>query len=197
MPEPAKQQSNPFSTGGGGVNFETRVQAAFTVLMLTGRLAPCLPPFPITKIKLQGRYADFNTDDFIVFAKQPETEGAGRLLAQIKHNISITAGDTTFAEVIQSTWNDFKNESFNPSTDALALITGPLSATDINDVRSILEWARHAENEEEFFTKINTANFSSNAKRKKLEVFKTHLKTANGEMDILSSNWLRFRYRIR
>jgi hypothetical protein len=184
MPEPTKQQSNPFSTGGGGVNFETRVQAAFTVLMLSGRLAPCLPPFPITKIKLQGHYAGFNTDDFIVFTKQPETEGEARLLAQIKHYISITAGDTTFAEVIQSTWNDFNDESFNLNTDVLALITGPLSATDINDVRPILDWARHAENEEEFFTKINTAKFSSDAKRKKLGAFKTHLKTANSETDV-------------
>ncbi|MCC3498333.1 MAG: ATP-binding protein [Microcoleus sp. PH2017_15_JOR_U_A] len=183
MPESAKQQSNPFSTGGGGQNFETRVQAAFTVLMLSGRLGPCLPPFPITKIKLQGRYAGFNTDDFIVFSKQPETEKKAKLLAQIKHDISITAGDATFAEVIQSTWNDFSDESFDYNTDALALITGPLSATDINDVRPILEWARHSENEEEFFTKINTPNFSSDAKRKKLEAFKTHLKNANGKND--------------
>jgi hypothetical protein len=183
MPESAKQQSNPFSTGGGGQNFETRVQAAFTVLMLSGRLGPCLPPFPITKIKLQGRYAGFNTDDFIVFSKQPETKKKAKLLAQIKHDINITAGDATFAEVIQSTWNDFSDESFDYNTDALALITGPLSATDINDVRPILEWARHSEDEEEFFTKINTPNFSSDAKRKKLEAFKTHLKNANGKND--------------
>lgn len=192
MLEPAKQQSNPFSTGGGGVNFETRVQAAFTVLMLSGRLAPCLPPFPITKIKLQGRYADFNTDDFIVFTKQPESEGEARLLAQIKHDIRITEMDKTFAEVIQSTWSDFKDEGFNPSTDALALITGPLSGTDINDARPILEWARHSENEEEFFAKVNTANFSSNAKRKKLEVFKTHLKTANGGMHVSDRQFWQF-----
>ena len=184
MTESAKQQSNPFSTGGGGPNFETRVQAAFTVLMLSGRLAPCLPPFPITKIKLQGSYAGFNTDDFIVFSKQPETEKKAKLLAQIKHDISITARDAKFAEVIQSTWNDFNDKSFDSSTDVLALITGPLSETDINDVRPILEWARHSENEEEFFTKINTANFSSDAKRKKLEVFKTHLKNANGKTDV-------------
>jgi hypothetical protein len=184
MNESAKQQSNPFSTGSGGANFETRVQAAFIILMLSGRLAPCLPPFPITKIKLQGRYIGFNTDDFIVFSKQQETEKEAKLLAQIKHDINITAKDATFAEVIQSTWNDFNDESFDSSTDALALITGPLSATDINDVRPILEWARYAENEEEFFAKINTANFSSDAKRKKLETFKTHLKTANGGTDV-------------
>jgi hypothetical protein len=184
MAELVKQQSNPFSTGGGGPNFETRVQAAFTVLMLTGRLAPCLPPFPITKIKLQGRYTGFNTDDFIVFSKHPETEKEAKLLAQIKHDISITAKNTTFAEVIQSTWNDFNDENFDSNTDALALITGPLSATDINDVRPILEWARHSEDEKEFFAKINTADFSSDAKRTKLEAFKMHLKTANDGTDV-------------
>ncbi|MEG4520299.1 MULTISPECIES: hypothetical protein [unclassified Microcoleus] len=184
MLEPEKQQSSPFSTGGGGGNFETRVQAAFTVLMLSGRLAPCIPPFPIIKIKLQGRYAGFNTDDFIVFSKQPETEKEARLMAQIKHEITITEKDQTFAEVIKSTWKDFNDESFNPNTDALALITGPLSATDTNDVRPILEWARHAEHEEEFFIKINTAHFSSDAKRKKLAAFQTQLKRANGETDL-------------
>ena len=192
MPEPAKQQSNPFSTGGGGVNFETRVQAAFTVLMLSGRFAPCLPQFQITKIKLQGRYDGFNTDDFIVFTKQLETEREAKLLAQIKHDISITAKDTTFADVVQSTWNDFNDKSFNPSTDALALITGPLSATDINDVRPVLEWARHSEREEEFLAKVNTANFSSNAKRKKLEAFRTHLKTANGETEVSDKQFWEF-----
>ena len=121
-----------------------------------------------------------------MFAKHLETEREARLFVQAKHEISITAKDTTFAKVIQCAWNDFNDVSlsFNHSTDAIALITGLLSATDINDVRTILEWARHTENEEEFFTKINTAYFSSNAKRKKLEAFKTHLKTANGEMDV-------------
>jgi hypothetical protein len=184
MPKPAKQQSNPYSTGGGGSNFETRVQAAFAVLMLTGRIAPCLPPFPITKIKLQARYTGVQTDDFIVFAKQPETEQEAKLLVQVKHDLSITEGDTTFAEVIQSNWNDFNSESFDSSVDAIALITGPLSATDIDDVRPILEWARHSEDETEFFTKVNTANFSSKAKRTKLAAFKTHLKNANGGTDV-------------
>jgi hypothetical protein len=59
-----------------------------------------------------------------------------------------------------------------------------LSATDIDDVRPILEWARHSEDEIEFFTKIKTANFSSDAKRKKLAVFETHLKNANEGTDV-------------
>ena len=184
MSEHTKQQSNPNSTGGGGHNFETRVQAAFTVLMLTRGVAPCVPLYPITRLKLQARYAGFDTDDFIVFSKDPHSEREAKLLTQIKHDVSITASNETFAEVIQSAWNDYNDATFVANADAIALITGPLSATDVSDVRPILEWARHAENEEEFFTKVNTANFSSDAKRRKLQVFKTHLQRANGGEEI-------------
>ena len=90
-----RQQSNPISTGGGGPNFETRVQAAFTVLMLSSGVAPCLP-YPIVKIKLQGRYAGFKTDDCIVFSEQLHTEKEAKLIAQIKRNIGITILRTFF-----------------------------------------------------------------------------------------------------
>src|SRR5690606_13202294 len=105
-------------------NFETRVQAAFAILMLTGRVAPCLPPWLITKIKLQGHYAGFNVDDFIVFTEDFQTGKQAKLLAQIKHAIRITQNDKIFGEVIQAAWNDFNNpEIFTQKTDSIALIT--------------------------------------------------------------------------
>jgi hypothetical protein len=160
-----KEQSNPYSTGSGGANFETHVQAAFAVLMLTGQIAPCLPPWPITRIKLQGFYAGFETDDFIVFTKDSQTNREAKLLAQIKHAISITKDDETFSEVIQAAWNDFNNpEVFSPETDAFALITGPLTAIDTKNIRPLLEWARYSESEKEFLAKVNNKGFSSNAK---------------------------------
>lgn len=175
-----KKQSNPFSTGGGGVNFETRVQAAFAVLMLTSCQAPCLPPWPINKIKLQGRFDGFYTDDFIVFTQNPKNGEEVKLLAQIKHNISITDKNETFGEVIQAAWEDFNNSSiFNIDTDAFALITGPLSTNEINNTRIILEWARYSENEKEFFKKINLPEFSNSIKKAKLEAFRENLKKAN------------------
>ncbi|MEW6125457.1 MAG: ATP-binding protein [Acidobacteriota bacterium] len=179
------QQSNPFSTGGGGSNFETRIQAAFTVLMLTGRVSPGLPPWSITKLKLQGRYAGFNTDDFIVFTKDSKTQNEAKLLGQIKHDISINEGNETFCTVIQAAWNDFNDSNvFNATNDVLALITGPLSSTDINNVRPLLEWARHSEDEIEFLNKVNTDYFSSDPKRAKLKVFRSLLNKANGNIAI-------------
>src|ERR1700693_2975265 len=104
-----KQISSPFSTGGGGPNFENNVQAAFVVLMLTGGVAPCVPPWPIRKIKLQGHYADFQTDDFIAYVEARNVGQKAKLLAQIKHSVRITKRDVNFGEIIQAAWLDFQN----------------------------------------------------------------------------------------
>jgi hypothetical protein len=180
-----KQLSNPFSTGGGGEHFEAHVQASFVLLMLTGGFAPCMPNWPIIKIKLQGKFAGFDTDDLIIFLEKPGSDQKRKILAQIKHSISITENDKVFGEVVQAAWNDFNNdELFTKGEDVIALITGPLSATDINDVRTILEWARHSENAEEFFNKVELAKFSSKKKQEKLQAFKTNLTKANGGIEV-------------
>jgi len=179
MSQPSPQLSNPFSTGGGGPNFETRVQAAFITLMLTGRVSPCLPSWPITRLKLQGSYAGFTTDDFILYAKDPHSPNEARLLAQIKHEISFTETDETLSKVIAAAWNDFNDPTvFTAGVDAIALITGPLSAMDINHVRVLFEWARCSQSEIEFLDKINRVG--SNTKRAKLEIFRKSVSAANG-----------------
>ncbi len=188
----AKQLSNPYSTGSGGAALENQVQAAFAVMMLTQGFSPCLPAWPISEIKLQGKYADFDTDDLIVFVKEPAgNQDVRKLLAQIKHDIAITKKNQIFAQVIQSAWNDFNDFNlFAAGKDAIALITGPLSATDM-EVCTILEWARNSENSDEFITKVNKTNFSSKTKIDKLNVFRFHLKNANGGTDVTDEQlWL-------
>ena len=176
-----KQLSSPFSTGGGGIHFEVSVQALFVALMLAKGNTPGLQTGPITKIKLQGRFAGYNTDDLIVFIGETSNNKHRKILGQIKHSVSITGGNSTFQKIIQSAWKDFNNtEIFKRDRDILALITGPLSSTDTNDVRTILEWSRFTEDSQEFFNKVELANFSSEAKREKLKAFKVSLEKANG-----------------
>ncbi|HOW26925.1 MAG TPA: hypothetical protein PK876_00275 [Elusimicrobiota bacterium] len=176
-----KQISNPVSTGGGGVNFEVQVQASFVALMLTGGFSPCLPCQSIRKIKLQGRHAGYQTDDLVVFTTNLDGSDGPRLLGQVKRSISITPGDSVFGEVLKAAWSDFNNtDVFTRDKDVLALITGPLSATDITDVRTLLEWSRSSEDSSDFLTRVNKVNFSSDAKRKKLQVLRTVLDTAQG-----------------
>lgn len=188
-----KQLSNSVSTGGLGVHFENRVQTSFVILMLAGGFSACLPPWPIEKIKLQGKYQGYETDDLIVYSKHPYSEKQAKLLGQIKHSISITKGNKEFAEVIQSAWRDFNNQDlFSEETDVIALICGPLSAIDTNDVRSLLNQARYSENHEDFITRINLGNFTSNKQRVKLEVFKSQLKSANKNVELTNEQLWRF-----
>jgi hypothetical protein len=188
-----KQQSNPFSTGDGGGNFESRVQSAFTVLMLTGSVVPCLPAWPIQQIKLQGKYAGFNTDDFIAYVQDPQTHAIAKLLAQIKHSVSITKGNEIFSDVMAAAWKDFNNpDVFTEGVDAIALITCQLSALDINHVRPLMEWARHCVSAQEFFTKVSTPMFSSETKKEKLKAFRTQLQAANAGADISDETVWRF-----
>ncbi|WP_421267487.1 hypothetical protein [Aeromonas veronii] len=181
----AKKLSNPFSTGSGGGLFEAHVQASFVTLLLSGGHAPYLPCWPIIEIKLQGKIDGFDTDDLIVFVEDVSSKERRKLLGQVKHSIGITLQNPVFAEVMQSAWNDFNNpDLFNKGKDIIALITGPLSATDQQTVSWLLNTARHTKNADEFFRYVQQANFSPSHSTAKLEVFQHHLKVANDGVDI-------------
>lgn len=187
-----KQLSNPFSTGGGGAHFEAYVQAYFVTLMLTSGIAPCLPDWPIYEIKLQGKSSGYNIDDLIVFVRNYEGKEA-KLLAQIKRSIQFTKSSNVFREVIQDAWADFQNPNiFTQRQDLLALITGPLTLSDTNNVRTILEWARTWDDPDEYFRNVDQAKFSSKSKQEKLAVFRTHLAYANNGTEVGDSETFEF-----
>jgi hypothetical protein len=173
--------SNPYSTGGGGGQFETAVQACFVTLMLTGGYAPCLVPWPVVEVKLQGKIEGFETDDLIVYVEDPVTKERRRLLGQVKHSVSITAKDAVMGEVIAAAWADFNNDDlFAKGRDAIALITGPMSAVDHRNVGFLLNQARSAKDAAEFYRNVRTARFSPTKAEEKLAAIETHLTSANG-----------------
>lgn len=185
MTADGKQLSNPFSTGSGGARFEANIQATFVTLMLSGGFAPCLPSWPIVEIKLQGAVAGYRTDDIIVFVENPISNDRCRLLGQVKNSITITTNSKLFSEVIQASWNDFNDPKvFTKGKDVIALITGPINATDSDGVNVLLEQARHTRDADEFLTQVDRANFCSNNVRNKLVAFSAQLKEANNGNDV-------------
>jgi hypothetical protein len=193
MSSPPKKISNPFSSSGGGVFFESYVQASFVTLMLTEGMCPALQGCQILKVKLQSRHLGHQVDDVLVFTKHPVSGAEPKLLGQIKVGPSITVSDEQFKDTIHAAWKDFNDPlRFNEDIDALALITGHLSIVDTDDVRELLEWARGYDNAPDFFDAVKQANFSSPGKREKLKVFQHHLREANGGTDPTPDEQWRF-----
>ena len=180
MSKGIKQQSNPFSTGGGGVNFETRVQAAFALSLLTKSCVPCLSQdMRARELKFQNKYDGVNTDDFVLVASD-KASNKSQIFAQIKHQITISeSAESMFAEVMNSAWKDFKNTDFNIENDSIALITGPLPKLDVNNALPILEWAKYSSSSADFIKKSKTKGFTSEEKVKKLNIFRAQLSNAN------------------
>lgn len=161
--------------------------------MLTGGFSPCLPRWPIYKIKLQGKYQGYEIDDMIVFANRLGSDQHAKMLAQIKHTVSITKGNKVFGEVILAAWKDFNNaQLFSESHDAISLITGPLSSIDTDATRALLEQARHSESPEDFLERVNRGKFTSDEQRDKLEAFKTQLSAANNGNEVTDDQLWRF-----
>ncbi|SMC60785.1 hypothetical protein [Polynucleobacter kasalickyi] len=175
-----KQLSNPFSTGGGGVHFETHIQASFVTLMLTGGRTPCLPPWPISKINLQGKIDGYEVDDLIVTVTNFTTGEERKLLAQIKNSIAVTEKNEIFGSVISAAWIDFNNSAiFSKNRDCIALITNFITEVDQVNFQWLLHQAKYTVSSDEFYIHVATAKYSPNKSEEKLNVIEHHLKKAN------------------
>ena len=185
MAEQRAKQSNPFSTGGGGVNFEVYVQTYIAMHIVTGDSLPFLNSSKPVKMKLQGHYAGYDTDDCIIFGENGE-----KVLCQIKHTITVSEKDPVFLAVITDAWNDYCNpDVFNQESDRILLIVSSLSGTDMNHTRALFEWAGCCENADEFMAKMTTKGFGSKEKQKKYNAIKNLIQSANGTSVSDSEIW--------
>lgn len=174
-----KELAPSFATGGGGIHFETHVQAAFVTLMLTGGYAPGLRTWPIVEVKLQGKIEGYETDDLVITVQRPGSNHHRRLLGQIKYSCDLTVGSTVFADVLRAHWLDYQSTNFSRGEDALALITGPMKDIDITNVHWLLRHARATDTAENFMRRVDTAKFRPPQAPTKLDAFRQHLTRAN------------------
>ena len=170
--------SNPFSTGGGGVDFEHRVQATFLLALLVEGFAPLLN-LPITSIIFQGKRLGHDIDDVIVVSSCEAN--TAKLSCQIKHGVAITE-NSTFKEVLASAWSEFNKPEFDKRTDKIVLISGKVA--NANSLRFIYDQANAALNVNDFFDRIKRPTYSNETNPKKLNIIKKYLKEANGNQDV-------------
>lgn len=169
-----KEQSNPFSTGAGGANFEQKVQAAFLTTMIVRGAVPCFKDGYITKLNLQSSSLGYSTDDF--YAEISSNGDRCRFLAQIKHNITISDNED-FDKVINAFWDDFNDSNkFNQDKDKLSLIKGGLNDIERNHIVTLLGWAKSKDTSVDFYKQVERFKI----KKDKLAIFTKSISKAKG-----------------
>ena len=166
--------SNAFSTGGGGGSFERRIQAVFLLALLVDGVSPILN-MPVERVAFQAQHLGYAVDDMAVFSAS-----GVKLFCQMKHSLSVTVKDATFQEVMRAAWSDFCAETFSKERDKIALFTGFIAKDSIDALRYLHDQAVAAADTNDFFSRMEQAQFTSQAAREKLEIIRSSLQQANG-----------------
>lgn len=173
-----KKVSSSFSSGGGGVRFESQALASFVALMLTKSNIPVLNGHAM-KITPQAKRRGYNIDDFVVTVEDiSKTSDEKKLLCCVKHTIAVTDNNPGFFDFVKSAWLDYNNESFQKRKDSFALITRSLSKTD-KEVLALLDFAKQQTDSVEFLMDLKIKGFMSECKRSKYKVLCNHITKAN------------------
>ncbi|GHT58973.1 hypothetical protein AGMMS50239_04600 [Bacteroidia bacterium] len=168
-----------FQKGGGGTNFEQSVQTAFLITLIIRGNVPCIASSKLTEVAFQTTNRGYETDDLLSIAKSANAEH--RLLIQIKHNISFTADNQIFKEVITAFWKDYNNTStFDKAKDKLIVVKSGLTQDERNHLKSLFNWAQNHATETDFISEVNRIK----GKKDRLDVFRVVLKEANNNTDL-------------
>jgi len=166
-----------FQKGGGGTNFEQSIQTVFLTTLIVHGNFPCVPASELVEVACQVTKRGYQTDDLLAIAKS--TKGEHRLLVQAKHDISFTAGNKTFKEVMASFWKDYNNSSiFDKTRDKLIIAKNGLTKDERNHVKSLFNWAINHTTEKDFISEVNRIK----GKKDRLDAFREVLKEANGDI---------------
>ena len=147
-----KQVASPYSTGGGGSNFEDYVGAYYLAMMLL-RAAPLGQSTAAIaqEIQFQFLYRGEPVDDLKVLSRLPQ--GETKLTLQIKHDLTFGEQGDTFDEVLYACWETFTASSFVLGFDRFGIALG-LSKPSHKHYKDTLTWARTSTNGTDFLLRI-------------------------------------------
>lgn len=151
--------SNSFSTGGGGNNFENRIQALFLLSLLVEGYCPVMN-LTTKGICFQAKNYGFAIDDLVVYT---ESNGQkGKLLCQAKHSIkSVGSRNIVFRSVVKSAWSDFVSSQFDKDNDFIALATAQISVDSLSALRFLHDQAIAASDAKDFMYRLSIPYFSN------------------------------------
>ena len=128
-----KKTSNPYSTGGGGANFESKVGAYFiTKLLCKGRIQGFSEFGHPAQIDFQTQWTGMDVDDLILHGSTQIKTGNQqqieltypKFVLQVKSRLNFTESDLEFEKVIQECWQTFNHTKFSKKYDRIGIVIG-------------------------------------------------------------------------
>lgn len=168
-----KRLSNPVSTGGGGVTYETRVQAVYLFWMFAGVAPAIYPDGQVVELRFQGRIHGYRTDDLICTLR--DATGASRkALLQVKLTLAAVASDRAFSDAIVAALYDYLDGTlFARGRDRLIVIYSRDADGSIHFATQLTNTARTSLTGSEFVRKATAEGFSSKQQRAAFSSIKT------------------------
>ncbi|MGI8689269.1 MAG: AAA family ATPase, partial [Thermomicrobiales bacterium] len=145
--------ASPYSTGGGGHDFERGIAAYYVAGLLSGASPRGVPDGSILReVLLQTSYTGDLLDDLTIVADL--ATGPMIVHMQVKHDITFTCGDLTFDEVLRDCWATFTSESFNIDLDRMALVVGVAQRLISQHYQPLLRTVRTSSDASAFFARV-------------------------------------------
>lgn len=146
--------SNVFSQGGGGTQFEFETQTAFLIAMIIGTAMPGSESDRITRYRQQSGSLGYRTDD--LYLETQSTSGVTKkTLLQIKHGLIISEKNEVWEKVLADAWKDYSNPSlFDPATDRFIIVKDDLTQKEKRHLQETCDWAKAKTDTADFINEV-------------------------------------------
>ena len=159
--------ASPEATGGVGYTFEDSVVTSYLTSLLVEGGARGISEAIADGVFLQRAALGEPLDDLIVEASDRYGQPA-KLALQVKQSPTLSSAETNadFRDVISASWREFKKDGFRMGRDRVGLAAANVAQSTLRAARSTLEWARTSKSADDFFRRLETENFASDAQRR-------------------------------
>lgn len=159
--------ASPEATGGVGYTFEDSVVASYLTSLLVEGGARGISEAITDGVFLQRAALGEPLDDIIVEASDRYGQPA-KLALQVKQSPTLSSAETNtdFRDVISASWRELEKDGFRKGRDRVGLAAANIAQSTLRAARSSLEWARASTSADDFFRRLKTENFASEAQRR-------------------------------
>lgn len=170
--------ASPFSTGGGGSNYEDWVGAYYLAALLLQAVPRGQEAGVTREVRFQRLYEGEPLDDLVIISDFPG--GEAKLTLQIKRDLTFGEKDDIFDEVIQACWETFKSTNFHIGIDRFGVGIGLYSKNIDEYYQSVLTWARTSTDANDFLKRINQLGLSNKTQRSFVQLIRRKLDSYSG-----------------